>query len=48
MLFALPERPKERVLRVMAEDWSPWRSVAARILWAWYRVEKGREGVMRP
>jgi DNA-3-methyladenine glycosylase II len=47
-LFALPERPKERALRAMAEEWSPWRSVAARILWAWYRVEKGREGVMRP
>lgn len=47
-LFVLPERPKERALRAMAEEWSPWRSVAARILWAWYRVEKGREGVMRP
>jgi DNA-3-methyladenine glycosylase II len=30
----------------MAEDWSPWRSVAARILWAYYRVAKEREGVM--
>jgi DNA-3-methyladenine glycosylase II len=45
MLFDLPERPKERVLREMAEDWSPWRSVAARLLWAYYRVDKGREGV---
>lgn len=47
MLFALPERPREKALREMAEAWSPWRSVAARILWAWYRVEKGREGVMK-
>lgn len=47
-LFALPARPKERALREMAVAWSPWRSVAARILWAWYRVEKGREGVMKP
>ncbi len=46
-LFALEARPKERALRTMAEAWSPWRSVAARILWAWYRVEKGREGVMK-
>jgi DNA-3-methyladenine glycosylase II len=46
-LFVLPERPKERVLRAMAEEWSPWRSVAARILWAWYRFEKRREGVMK-
>ncbi|PZX11124.1 DNA-3-methyladenine glycosylase II [Celeribacter halophilus] len=45
MLFDLPERPKERALRQMAENWSPWRSVAARALWAYYRVEKQREGV---
>ncbi|MFY0660865.1 MAG: DNA-3-methyladenine glycosylase 2 family protein [Shimia sp.] len=45
MLFGLNERPKERALRQMAEDWSPWRSVAARLLWAYYRVDKGREGV---
>ncbi|MBO9396028.1 DNA-3-methyladenine glycosylase 2 family protein [Shimia sp. R9_2] len=45
MLFDLPERPKERALREMAEAWSPWRSVAARLLWAYYRVDKGREGV---
>ncbi|MDA5556066.1 DNA-3-methyladenine glycosylase family protein [Shimia sp. MMG029] len=45
MLFDLPDRPKERALREMAEAWSPWRSVAARLLWAYYRVDKGREGV---
>jgi DNA-3-methyladenine glycosylase II len=44
-LFGLPERPKEKALRAMAEEWSPWRSVAARILWAYYRVAKNREGV---
>lgn len=46
MLFRLEARPSEKGLRAMAEDWSPWRSVAARILWAYYRVEKEREGVM--
>ncbi len=46
MLFDLEERPKESALRQMAEDWSPWRSVAARLLWAYYRVDKGREGVL--
>ncbi|MGL6210808.1 MAG: DNA-3-methyladenine glycosylase family protein [Paracoccaceae bacterium] len=46
-LFSLEERPSEKVLRLIAEDWSPWRSVAARILWAYYRVLKGREGVRR-
>ncbi|MFV0513197.1 MAG: DNA-3-methyladenine glycosylase family protein [Jhaorihella sp.] len=45
LLFDLPERPKDRALRNMAEAWSPWRSVAARLLWAWYRIAKGREGV---
>ncbi len=45
VLFDLPERPKERALRQMAEDWSPWRSVAARLLWAYYHVAKDREGI---
>ncbi|MBL9052139.1 MAG: DNA-3-methyladenine glycosylase 2 family protein [Tabrizicola sp.] len=46
MLFGLEARPTEKALRAMAEDWSPWRSVAARVLWAYYRVAKAREGVM--
>ncbi len=45
ILFDLPDRPKDRDLRAMAEDWSPWRSVAARLLWAYYRVAKDREGI---
>jgi DNA-3-methyladenine glycosylase II len=45
MLFDLSERPKDRALRQMAEAWSPWRSVAARILWAYYHVQKQREGI---
>ena len=45
VLFDLPERPKERQMRQLAEAWSPWRSVAARILWAYYRVAKDREGI---
>ncbi len=45
ILFDLPERPKERAFRAMAQDWSPWRSVAARLLWAYYRVAKNREGI---
>jgi DNA-3-methyladenine glycosylase II len=46
MLFGLEARPSDKALRQMAEAWSPWRSVAARILWAYYRVAKEREGVM--
>ncbi|MFN3641636.1 MAG: DNA-3-methyladenine glycosylase family protein [Gemmobacter sp.] len=45
ILFDLPGRPKERPLRAMAAAWSPWRGVAARLLWAYYRVAKAREGV---
>lgn len=45
MLFGLEARPGERDLRAMAAAWSPWRAVAARILWAYFRVAKAREGV---
>ncbi|MEM5492774.1 DNA-3-methyladenine glycosylase [Hoeflea sp. AS16] len=34
--LGLDERPKARDLSVLAEDWSPWRGVAARLLWAYY------------
>ncbi|MBE0414895.1 MAG: DNA-3-methyladenine glycosylase 2 family protein [Yoonia sp.] len=45
MIFDLPDRPKERALRDMAQGWSPWRSVAARIMWAYYGQSKQREGI---
>ncbi|ABG32683.1 DNA-3-methyladenine glycosylase 2 family protein [Roseobacter denitrificans] len=44
-LYALDARPKESALREMAVAWSPWRSVAARLLFAYYRVVKQREGI---
>jgi DNA-3-methyladenine glycosylase II len=44
-LFELSSRPTERELRHMASAWSPWRSVAARILWEYYRVIHQRDGV---
>jgi len=44
-LFGLETRPTAGEMRTMAQEWSPWRSVAARILWAHYRVMKAREGV---
>lgn len=43
--FNLPARPTDRALRAMSEDWRPWRAVAARALWAYYRVIKNREGI---
>jgi DNA-3-methyladenine glycosylase II len=45
MLFDLPARPDEKVLRTQAAAWSPWRGVAARLLWSYYRVAKQREGI---
>jgi len=45
ILFDLPERPKEKAFRELAAPWSPWRSVAARLLWAYYHLVKSREGI---
>lgn len=46
LLYDLPARPDERALRQLAQPWSPWRGVAARLLWAYYRAEKKREGAL--
>lgn len=35
--FALPERPDARQLDELAQRWRPWRGVAARLLWTYYR-----------
>ncbi|WP_055683540.1 DNA-3-methyladenine glycosylase family protein [Jannaschia rubra] len=45
LLLDLPDRPKERDMRTIAERWSPWRAVAARLLWAYYAHAKSREGI---
>ncbi|MFV0360091.1 DNA-3-methyladenine glycosylase family protein [Tropicimonas sp.] len=45
ILFELDARPGERHLRAMAEAWTPWRGVAARLLWAYFRVARDREGI---
>jgi DNA-3-methyladenine glycosylase II len=36
--FALPARPNAKEMQALAEPWRPWRAVAARILWAYYRA----------
>ena len=43
--FQLPKRPSEAEMRVLAEDWAPFRAVAARLLWAYYKDYKSREGI---
>ena len=35
-------RPTAKELAAMAERWRPWRGVAARLLWAYYKVVKER------
>ncbi|MCG6858940.1 MAG: DNA-3-methyladenine glycosylase [Salaquimonas sp.] len=37
----LDERPADRALREIAAMWAPWRGVAARLFWAYYRAIKG-------
>ena len=44
-ILGLPERLDDRALRALSESWAPWRGVAARLLWAHYRVLKGREAL---
>jgi DNA-3-methyladenine glycosylase II len=45
MAFRLDERPDAREADLIAVRWKPWRGVAARLLWAYYKVMKEREGV---
>lgn len=45
LLFDWSSRPKEKEFRELAKSWSPWRSVAARILWSYYRKVKERDGI---
>ena len=40
-LFAMKDRPTPKDFLARAENWKPWRSVAARLLWSHYRGLKG-------
>ncbi|MFE1598038.1 DNA-3-methyladenine glycosylase family protein [Methylobacterium sp. ID0610] len=39
----LDARPSAPALTARAELWRPWRGVAAKVLWAYYRVAKARD-----
>lgn len=41
--FKLDSRPTGKSFSQLAERWSPWRSLAARALWAYYSTEMRRE-----
>lgn len=45
IVLELPKRPTAKELAMLAENWRPWRAVAARLLWSYYRIAKKREGV---
>ena len=45
MLFALDARPTPKQLEQIAQAWSPWRAVAARLLFTYYRIAKDRDGI---
>ena len=38
LAFVLAARPTAKEMQAMAEPWRPWRAVAARILWTYYRA----------
>jgi DNA-3-methyladenine glycosylase II len=40
-LLGLENRPDSKQLKALAEPWRPWRAVAARLLWSYYRGLKG-------
>ncbi len=40
--FGLDGRPNDKAMTALGEPWRPWRAVAARVLWSYYRVVKGR------
>lgn len=44
-ILDLEARPSEKVLRQLSLDWSPWRSVVARLFWSYYLLLNAREGV---
>ncbi len=44
LAFKLRARPSAKEMVPLAESWRPWRGVAARMLWTYYRAVKGREG----
>ena len=46
LLLALETRPTTKEMGPLAERWRPWRAVAARLLWTYYRARKQREGIL--
>src|SRR5438552_3234754 len=45
LAFGLKRRPTGRDMVKLAEEWRPWRGVAAHVLWNYYRAIKRRDPV---
>lgn len=43
--FGLAERPSDKALRLLSFDWRPERSIAARLLWAYYARRHKRDAM---
>ena len=39
----LAARPDAKAMRELAEAWRPWRAIAARLLWHYYRNSRNRD-----
>lgn len=44
--MGLEARPSSKQMAEIAKRWSPWRAVAARMLWAYYRHVKAKQGIV--
>lgn len=44
--LSLEKRPSEKELRAISELWSPWRGVAAKLLWAYYKAMRQGRNVL--
>lgn len=44
LAFGLDTRPNGKAMIALAAPWRPWRAVAARVLWTYYRHRKRRDG----
>jgi DNA-3-methyladenine glycosylase II len=46
LAYGLEQRPSPAILLNLAERWRPWRGAAAKVLWAYYRIAKRRDGIL--
>lgn len=44
--FNLRTRPTTKEMGALGDAWRPWRAIAARLLWTYYRAVKSREGLL--